>query len=486
MLSPEQIQQLQKQYGAQETPQKSTSSLQTRLDAIDHAAATANDARHAMATPAPETQPKKPGFFQGLIQGVASPFARLGVEAYNVGSGVNKAIHGDVAGGSAELDKTRDLGFLGQTKPTLTNSTNPGIKEGLDIAGQGIELGTDFAGAGAGKDLVKGAGEQTVKQLIKTGAKEGALIGGVQGFGSSLEGDNQSIGKTLTSTIGGAGAGAILGGATGGITGYLKGRPWSSVDQGVKDTWEKIQPKLNATETATARASGNITKKGILQTAELQPTKLDKQMIEVAHPYVSGVKNEEQMIANMRKGIQDHATTLRAGLDQSNAIWSQNNLKGAINAIEKPHLLSGDLEKSFDKTLNVVLDKAQTADKKLSGLLDVRQQFDQEVAKQYPNLYNGSDSMSAIKQAVKATRQAINDLIEKKLPNGMTADGIPFKQSLKTQSLLYDAIDNVAAKGDKIGSNILSRAAKTPIGKAIEYGVGGTAVFEGAKKILGK
>ncbi len=143
------------------------------------------------------------------------------------------------------------------------------------------------------------------------------------------------------------------------------------------------------------------------------------------------------------------------------------------------------MEKSFDKTLNVVLDKAKGADKKLSGLLDVRQAFDKEVEKQYPNLYN-SEAMTPIKQAVMATRRAINDLIEAKLPNGTTLDGVPFKASLKKQSLLYDAIENTASKSAKIGSNILTRAAKTKVGKAVQYGLEGFGAYEGAKKLLGK
>ncbi len=210
-------------------------------------------------------------------------------------------------------------------------------------------------------------------------------------------------------------------------------------------------------------------------------------MVKASAPLLDGVKSASEAVPKLQQGITDEATKLRAGLDQSNAIWNKNELKGAISAIEKPHLLSGDLEKSFDKTMKVVFDQAGNANKKLSGLLDVRQNLDKIVAQQYPNLYN-SDTMTAMKQAITQTRSAINDLIEKKLPQGTTADGTPFKESLKKQSLLYDAVDNAAlnaAKGEKVGTNVVTRAEqavkKHPIVSTAAAGAG----IVGTGKILG-
>jgi len=252
--------------------------------------------------------------------------------------------------------------------------------------------------------------------------------------------------------------------------------------------WSIIKPELSATEQAAAeKVPGQITRDGILKTTTLNPVGRNSDMLKAAEPYLTNVKSAVDAVPKLQQGLTDEATKLRSGLDKSNAIWNQNELKGAINAVEKPDLLSGDLEKSFNKTLSVVLDKASGADKKLSGLLDVRQEFDARVAEQYPNLYN-SDTMSAMKQAVIKTRAAINDLIESKLPEGYTVDGTSFKDSLKKQSLLYDAIDNAstnAAKSSKIGSNIVTRTESAIRKHPITTTVGAAAGTYGAMKVLG-
>ena len=165
-----------------------------------------------------QSAPAKPGLLQkglnfagNVVKAVASPFARLGVEAFNTTTGLIKAGQGDMAGANAALDQPRNLPFLGETKPTLTNSKNPGLNEALDVAGQGVQLGT----IGAAPEFRLGSG---IPGLVKTGA----VLGGTQGTGNALtqtqgKSFEQNVGNVLTQT----GTGALTGGALGGITGAL-------------------------------------------------------------------------------------------------------------------------------------------------------------------------------------------------------------------------------------------------------------------------
>lgn len=148
---------------------------------------------------------KAGNFVAGVGKAIASPFARLGVEAFNTTSGIQKAIGGDIKGANAELDKPRNLPLLGETKPTLTNSTNPGLNEGLDIAGQGVQLGADAVG-----------GEGGFGSGVINGAKTGAALGATQGFGNAL---TETQGKSFGQNVGNIAGQTAIGGATGGVLG---------------------------------------------------------------------------------------------------------------------------------------------------------------------------------------------------------------------------------------------------------------------------
>ena len=269
----------------------------------------------------------------------------------------------------------------------------------------------------------------------------------------------------------------------------------SAIDEAGKSVTklaEVGQEQLTKKGEIVAKEAGKIETKGLFKRVVQKVTPRDLERGQALKDIgVSAYDAFDKQISKINEGITKEADQLREGLKQSKATWSWKNLKGTIDAIDKPHLLSGDLEKAFNKTLNVVMDKAQMADKNLSGLLDVRQAFDREVEKQYPNLYN-SETMTAIKQAVLKTRAAINDMIEKALPEGKTALGDSFKNSLKKQNLLFEAKTNIAEKAPKLGESA------SRIGKSIKYvknhpvstllgGYGTEKLIEsGIKKVIGK
>lgn len=476
-LTQEQIDKYRTQYGLDKqsttaTPVvNSASNLSDRLAKLK-AAATGDD-RHLL-TPSPvDPQSKPKGFLQNVGNLLTSSEQTLGKGLSTVDSNIPQQQADQTAQNTQNVSQLLKI-YHSSTDPVQKEHLANALKAmGTDVTAGDINSGFDLTdkqvwGAAAGTALdVLGAASPTQGSIIKDTK---ALMGGAEladiagNSGKLITKAANPITKTAAELAGKAGVEVVQPTAkTMGEKGLTLAKnlvPKSAEEKATQATWDMIKPELSKTELAQATKDGKIVSDGILGTVKHIPKGDEIKMIEIAKPYVSKVKNEFEAVANMRQGIIDEATNLRKGLDQSKSIWSQNNLKGAISSIEKPHMLSGDLEKAFDKTIKVVLDKASTAKKSLSGLLDVRQEFDKVVAKQYPNLYNGSESMNAIKTAIRDTRGAINDLIEKKLPQGMTVDGIPFKESLKKQSLLYDAIENVSSKAPKEGTNKITALVK--------------------------
>lgn len=241
--------------------------------------------------------------------------------------------------------------------------------------------------------------------------------------------------------------------------------------------WNLIQPKLSTLEQAEAVKTGQIAKTGLTRKVAQVP---DQEMIEAVKPYIKTL-DPIKATAQMQEGIGVEANKIRSKLQQSQAIWNRNELMGAINKVEQPHLLTGDIKKAYVKSLNLTLKEAQNSSKTLDGLLDVRQSFDRIVRKQYPDLYS-NDTLTPIKSAVMDTRRAINKLIEAKLPE--TVDKQLFIDSLRKQTRLYEAVDNVATKVPKIGTSVLTKFSK--IKKALIYGGETILGYEGVKKLLGK
>ncbi len=234
--------------------------------------------------------------------------------------------------------------------------------------------------------------------------------------------------------------------------------------------WNLVQPKLTATSQAQAVKSGQIAKTGLMgKVIQI----LDDEIVGVARQYLK-TTDPLKAVGQMQEGIATEANAIKEGLRQSQAIWNRNELTGALKKIEKPHLLSGDTEKAFVKTLNAALKEAESSPKTLDGLLDVRQKFDRIVKQQYPNLYE-SDTLTPIKSAVMETRRTINNMIEAKLPESAQKEF--FRQSLRKQSLLYEAIDNAATKAPKLGTSSFTKTGKyaKSLGKvgAAGLGIGG-------------
>lgn len=261
-----------------------------------------------------------------------------------------------------------------------------------------------------------------------------------------------------------------------------------SVVSSFDDIVEYIAPKLTPTEEAAAKASGRATTEGIMKKTVITPSKRQLEIAKYAEE--AGVdisKNTfDENIRLMREAQKTSATELRTGLKESKAIWNQNEVKSSLRSVERPITVKSDpiINKAADNFEKAVLRLAEDNSKKAEGLLDLRQELDELIDLEFPaNVYTKDTPLG---QYIRKMRQALNDLTESKLPDGLLPNGKSFKGELRRQSLLYDAIENVAEKAPKVGESarpILARFKK--FAKKHPWITGGVAAL-GGERILKK
>lgn len=198
-----------------------------------------------------EEQPKKDGFLKSVGKAIAKPFGEIGVGLYNAAKATADLARGDVQEAGQELESSRNLPFLGETKPFMTGQEGFG-EFAKKTVGYGADIGSNVVGGfGVGqvaKQGFKGALRQGVSAGLKTGASTGALVGA----GQSLE-ENKNALNVLGNALGGAILGGATGGALGGATatagkvirGVLQpGKTISDIGKGIKGAGESIQQRV--------------------------------------------------------------------------------------------------------------------------------------------------------------------------------------------------------------------------------------------------
>lgn len=271
------------------------------------------------------------------------------------------------------------------------------------------------------------------------------------------------------------------------------------------DALEVVKPKLTATEEAAAKAQGRGTTNGkIFKKVEITPSAREVEMGNVAQE--AGVKSSntfDQNIQAMKDFQKASAEKVRAGFQEADKAeplnFTKTQFKGQLgnvaNSVEKPITIVGDSEKiatKFKKAIMKMVDDGSVkvgnetlkVDASREGLLNLRQGLDQIINDQLPsNIYSKDTPLG---QYVKNFRKAITDFTESKIPDGKLPDGSSFKGELRKQSLLYDAIDNVAEKAPKTGENArpgLNKAKKILNKPIIKYGLGALGAEQVAKKL---
>ena len=209
---------------------------------------------------------EEPGFFQGLVQGAAKPFAKIGVTAAKLTgavAGLGKAGFQAATGHRDDAVKTIndinenankpvDLGYLGKVRAMGFDDNGEKldtIDQIKQAAGTGAEIGSYFVGGGAVKEGIKDFAKAGIGQVVKQGLKEGAMIGGTGAAGSEAAKKESTLGSIAEQGL----IGTVLGGTTGAATPFLA-KTAQGAYSGVKNI---VNPEIESALTRAIKPGKN-------------------------------------------------------------------------------------------------------------------------------------------------------------------------------------------------------------------------------------
>lgn len=159
---------------------------------------------------------KSKSFLRKMGEGIVRPFAEVGASVYNVGGAIGQLASGDEEGARQTLQQSRNLPFVGETKPAFTGEESAG-QFAKKVGGYGLEIGSTVMGGGGTAGVAKAGLKGLVKEGLKTGVKAGFASGLTGGAGMSLK-EDKSAGEVLLSSLMGGAFGTVAGGVLGAAT----------------------------------------------------------------------------------------------------------------------------------------------------------------------------------------------------------------------------------------------------------------------------
>jgi hypothetical protein len=135
-------------------------------------------------------------------------------------------------------------------------------------------------------------------------------------------------------------------------------------------------------------------------------------------------------------------------------IYPYKELASNMRSLELPIQIRGDATqlRQYRLAQEAALKIAQQNGGKISGLFKSRKEFDQLVEREFPTLYDRDNA--PMRQAITDIRRVMNETIE----NSLKGRGVNYGDSLRQQSLLFEARDTLAAKAQgEIGTNSVER-----------------------------
>lgn len=197
---------------------------------------------------------------------------------------------------------------------------------------------------------------------------------------------------------------------------------------------------------------------GVLRSKQVTPSASEKQMTaEVLKiPEVSKSKTLQGNHNAIANEVTKEANQLKTLLAEKDVIFPRKEfnaqLNGALTRLQENPLLVGDAQKTagriVQKMRQIVDGKKSTA----ANLLAARKELDAWIRSQKgPNIFDPKQE-NALSIAIREVRNTTNDFIAGKATN------IGVKDSLKKQSTLLRAMDNIAPKAGDEAGNIVLRA----------------------------
>lgn len=227
---------------------------------------------------------------------------------------------------------------------------------------------------------------------------------------------------------------------------------------------ELVTPKQTAKTMTQNIKMGNVQEGGLLSGRTIEPTRTQVQ-IQDAVKTVPGISESNTLLQNSNAIHDAIGTTAQ---DLKNQLFSreiqpivtqekwQTFLDTAKASVSENPLLTGDAEATANKIINKFKSLLpQQGDITANDVLDARQSLDRWMNNQKGGSIFDPAKETAVSTGLRIVRQGANDLLSS------VAEDVPVKELLKKQSLLYDAIDNIAPKAAKEAGSTIGRVVQT-------------------------
>lgn len=317
---------------------------------------------------------------------------------------------------------------------------------------------SDFASSDSGKNI-----SQIATDLAATGNTAGTILGAGEGAAALDKG----VGLAKT------GVGAVKDAATSAVKGSpaaqqaAQAAKTAAAEQtrtaaGIKDAtpdYESMNPTQKAKLRTQPAVNGTprVQEGGTVKGRTVTPTKSEV----AAGTELSKVKGYDPQMTNLEKSnliqseITSRAKVVRAGLAKEGIAVPPKEALGvvtkAINKIPDTSLLVSKADPVIKNYTRVVRNAIAKAPGTMEGMLDVRQAMDQAYNNARGGLAYNSDKLASIDEIHKAGRDALNQYITDKAKN------TPYEASMKGQTNLYRALDEVGRRADREAGSSVGR-----------------------------
>lgn len=415
--------------------------------------------------------------------------------------GLGSRIGNDISNSANQMRNTFQQGVGGQQSRlrsatgVVAEAFNAVPKVASEFLPKPIRSGIDTAAAGIGKGLKWFAENTTPQFLVDFVTKHPDAANKMEDILGTLSNTGQISGDILIADQAAKGlqkgvdltkkAGQKIGETVSNVTDKISSKfgGGNSVEDVNQRVWDMVQPKLNAKGMTSAVKAGNISQEGMLKTTTLNPSKFDQEMVDAVAPYVADAKDPLEAVQNMSEAVDEESNRLIEGVKDQGGTWTGTQMKGAVDEASVPIGVKGVSESQVQGIKDYVGSLSEDAPKDASGALRVAKDFRQTINSEFGQNIWSKDT--PIASYIRNVNKSLNDFAAGTLPEeGTLADGTKFVDSLRKQTLLYRAIDNVAPKVGKVGQNVITRAiASHPVFSGVAKTAARAAGFGAAVKL---
>lgn len=222
-----------------------------------------------------------------------------------------------------------------------------------------------------------------------------------------------------------------------------------------------VQDLITPHSTPTVRAEqfGRSKEQGLFRNRVVEPTPQEIEIMDTISTLP--VSKNKSLLANyniIENAKDAEAQSLMTALKQNDVVIDPVDvtatLDSSLESLKNSPFITGEAETSAKRVIEGMKEALKKNPSTASGLLQARKDFDAWVKAQKGKGVFDPQRDSAVTTAVQHVRQSINDLVEQRVPE------IGFKDSLRKQSNMYRALDNIETKGGYEAANAVKRAAE--------------------------